>query len=108
MKEASYGQNLRSSYVKNAKIWSPAELFHLATVSGAAVLGKQSEIGQLRKGSMADCALWDTKDLHPYNSQLPHDPHALVSLQIYRGARLEATKVSVAGGPSRLGLRREA
>jgi cytosine/adenosine deaminase-related metal-dependent hydrolase len=97
MKAASYGQNLRSCYVKNAKTFSPAELFHLATVSGAAVLGKQSEIGQLRKGFVTDCALWDTKDLLPYSSQLPHNPHELVSLLIYRGARLEATKVWVAG-----------
>jgi len=97
MKAASYGQNLRSCYVKNVKTFSPAELFHLATVSSAAVLGKQTEIGQLRRGFMADCALWDTKDLLPYSSQLPHDAHELVSLLIYRGARLEATKVWVAG-----------
>jgi guanine deaminase len=108
MKAASYGQNLRSCYVKNAKTLSPAELFHLATVSSAAVLGKQSEIGQLRKGFMADCALWDTRDLHPYTTQLPHDPHELVSLLIYRGARLEATKVWVAGDLVWLGQRRDA
>ena len=71
MKAAGYGQNLRSCYVKNAKTFSPAELFHLATVSGAAVLGQQSEIGQLRKGFIADCALWDTKDLLPYRSNCP-------------------------------------
>ncbi len=97
MKAASYGQNLRSCYVKNAKTCSPAELFHLATISGAAVLEKQTEIGQLRRGFMADCALWDTKDLLPYRSKLPHNPSELVSLLIYRGARLEATKVWVAG-----------
>jgi guanine deaminase len=97
MKTASYGQNVRSSYVRNAKTFSPAELFHLATVSSAAVLGKQSEIGQLRKGFMADCALWDTRDLLPYRSKLPHQPSELVSLLIYRGARLEATKAWVAG-----------
>jgi guanine deaminase len=97
MKAAGYGQNLRSCYVKNAKTFSPAELFHHATVSGAAVLGQQSEIGQLRKGFIADCALWDTKDLLPYRSKLPHQPSELVSLLIYRGARLEATKVWVAG-----------
>jgi guanine deaminase len=97
MKAASYGQNVRSCYVKNAKTFSPAELFHLATVSSAAVLGKQSEIGQLRKGFMADCALWDTRDLLPYRSKLPHQPSELVSLLIYRGARLEATKAWVAG-----------
>jgi len=96
MKAASYGQNVRSCYVRNAKTFSPAELFHLATVSSAAVLGKQSEIGQLRKGFMADCALWDTRGLLPYRSKLPHQPSELVSLLIYRGARLEATKVWLA------------
>jgi predicted amidohydrolase YtcJ len=96
MKAASYGQNLRSCYVKNAKTFSPAELFHLATVA-APPSSENSEIGQLRKGFVADCALWDTADLHPYNSQLPRDPDELVSLLIYRGARLEAAKVWVAG-----------
>jgi guanine deaminase len=97
MKAASYGQNLRSCYVKNTKPASPAELFHLATVSSAAVLGKQAEIGQLRKGFVADCALWDIKNLLPYGLELPHNPKELVSLLIYRGARLETAKVWVAG-----------
>jgi guanine deaminase len=97
MKAASYSQNLRSCYIKNAKTFSPAELFHLATVGGAAVLGKATEIGQLGKGSLADCALWNTENLLPYKSELPHNANELVSLLIYRGARLEATKVWVAG-----------
>jgi guanine deaminase len=97
MKAASYSQNLRSCYIKNAKAFSPAELFHLATVGGAAVLGKATEIGQLRKGSLADCALWNTENLLPYKSELPDNANELVSLLIYRGARLEATKVWVAG-----------
>jgi hypothetical protein len=83
MKAASYGQNVRSCYVRNATTFSPAELFHLVTVSSAAVLGKQSEIGQLRKGFMADCALWDTRDLLPYRSKLPHQPSEFVSLLIF-------------------------
>jgi guanine deaminase len=97
MKAASYGQNLRSCYVKNAETSSPAELFHLATVSSAAVLGKEAEVGQLQRGFIADCALWSTENLLPYGSELPHNPKELVSLLIYRGARLEATKVWVAG-----------
>ena len=97
MKAASYGQNLRSCYVKNAKVPSPAELFYLATVGSAAVLGKQAEIGQLRKGFFADCALWNTEKLLPYRSELPRNPAELVSQLIYRGARLETAKVWVAG-----------
>ena len=97
MKAASYGQNLRSCYIKNAKTFSPDEWFHLATVSSAAVLGKAAEIGQLRKGFLADCALWNTENLLPYKSGLPHNANELVSLLIYRGARLEATRVWVAG-----------
>jgi guanine deaminase len=62
---------------------SPAELFHLATVSSAGVPGKQTEIGQFRKGFLADCALWDTENLLPYGSELPHNPKELVSLLIY-------------------------
>jgi guanine deaminase len=97
MKAASYGQNLRSCYVKNAEASSPAELFHLATAGGAAVLGRQAEIGQLRKGFVADCALWNVENLLPYRSSIPDEPKELVSLLIYRGARLEATRVWVAG-----------
>jgi guanine deaminase len=97
MKAASYSQNPRSCYIKNAKAFSPTELFHLATVGSAAVLGKAAECGQLRKGSLADCALWNTENLLPYRSELPTNANELVSLLIYRGARLEATKVWVAG-----------
>lgn len=97
MKAAGYSQNLRSCYSKSAKAFSPTELFHLATVGSAAVLGKAADCGQLRKGSLADCALWNTGNLLPYRSELPTNANELVSLLIYRGARLEATKVWVAG-----------
>jgi guanine deaminase len=97
MKAASYGQNLRYCYVKNAEISSPSELFYLATIGGAAVLGKQKEIGQLRKGFEADCALWNTENLLPHESELPSNPEELISQLIYRGSRLETTKVWVAG-----------
>jgi imidazolonepropionase-like amidohydrolase len=86
-------QNLRSCYIKTAKTFSPAESFHLATVGSAAVLGKATEIGQLQKGSLADSALWNTENLLPYRSELPHNANELVLLLIYRGARLEATKI---------------
>jgi guanine deaminase len=97
MKAASYSQNLRACYVKNARVPSPADVFYLATVGSAAVLGKEKSLGQLRRGFAADCALWNTKDLLPYGSALPTNPEELVSRLIYRGSRLEASKVWVAG-----------
>jgi guanine deaminase len=97
MKAASYSQNLRACFVRHVEIPLPADLFYLATVGSAAVLGKERSIGQLRKGFIADCVLWNADDLLPYGSALPTNPEDLVSRLIYRGSRLEASKVWVAG-----------
>jgi guanine deaminase len=99
MKAASYSHQIRSAFVPTEFVPAPVDLFHLATVGGARVLGKEKQIGQLRAGFAADIVAWNTSDVMPAGESIftGDDPELTLSRLVYRGARARVEKLWVQG-----------
>ncbi len=91
MRSAIESQKARSFYDGDARVPSPAEVFHMATQGAAEVLGKGNAIGSLEPGREADFTVVDYGALTPYyrksGRQSKDDLGAedILSLCIYRG-----------------------
>lgn len=59
MRSAIESQKARSFYDGDARVPSPAEVFHMATQGAAEVLGKGNAIGSLEPGREADFTVVD-------------------------------------------------
>jgi guanine deaminase len=99
MKAASYSHQIRSSYFPDTYVPGPVELFQLATVGGAKVLGAEKRLGQLQPGFSADIVAWDTSEVMPPGEDLfsGNDPKLILSRLIYRGVKARVEKIWVEG-----------
>ena len=89
MRSAIESQKARSYYVGDARVPSPAEVFHMATQGAAEVLGKGDRIASIEPGKEADFTVVDYGALAPYarKGRPKEDMSAedILSLCIYRG-----------------------
>jgi guanine deaminase len=91
MRSAIESQKARSYYVEDARVPTPAEVFHMATQGAAEVLGKGDIIASIDPGKEADFTVIDYGALVPYyrksGRQQKDDISAedILSLCIYRG-----------------------
>jgi guanine deaminase len=88
MRSAIESQKARS-FFEPARVPTPVEVFHLATMGGATALRKEGAIGSFEIGKEADLVAIDLAALLPYRneSRLEADlsPEDVLSLCIYRG-----------------------
>lgn len=101
MRCAIESQKARSFYNDGVRVPSAAEVFHLATLGGAAALGKESLIGTLDVGKDADLVVLDLANVLPCGSRgnLHCDLSAeeVITLLVYRGGPQAVIETFVRG-----------
>jgi guanine deaminase len=98
MKAAFYSHASRAADHEHPAVPSLPRLFHAATAGGAAVLGDGGHRGRLTPGQAADCALWDTAGVLPYEESVLERPaDEVLSTLVFRGSLARVNQVWVQG-----------
>jgi len=98
MKAALYAHASRVMDQEHPAVPSLNRLFHAATAGGATVLGDAALRGKLALGQAADCVLWDTDLVLPYDEcLLEHAPDEILSALIFRGTHAKVAEMWVQG-----------
>ena len=101
MRSAIESQKARSFYQPGVRIPSAAEAFHLATLGGAAALGKEALIGTFDVGKEADLVVLDLAHVLPYggrgNMHSDLSAEEVITLLVYRGGPQAVIETFVRG-----------
>jgi guanine deaminase len=101
MRSAIESQKARSFYEPGVRVPTTAEMFHLATLGGAAALGKERTIGTLEVGKDADIVALDLAAVQAYGSRgnmhCDLSAEEIVTLLVYRGGPAAVIETFVRG-----------
>jgi guanine deaminase len=101
MRSTIESQKARSFYEPGVRVPDTAEVFYLATLGGAQVLGKESIIGTLDVGKEADVVVLDLAHVLPYgergNMHSDLSAEEVITLLVYRGGPQAVIETFVRG-----------
>lgn len=101
MRSAIEVQKARSFADPAVRVPAPTEVFHLATLGGAAALGREALLGTLEVGKDADVVVLDLAAALPYrdrgNIHADLSPEEVITLLVYRGGPAAVVETFVRG-----------
>jgi len=101
MRSTIEAQKARSFYEPGVRVPTTTEVFHLATLGGAAALGKERLIGTFDVGKEADVVALDLAPVQAYggrgNIHSDLSPEEVITLLVYRGGPAAVIETFVRG-----------
>jgi guanine deaminase len=92
-----FAEMRHADYVQDARSVPPEKAFWLATMGGAAALGREGDVGSLEVGKFADFCVVDVSRIDPNYRLSDLGPDEILSLLMYRGDGNAVVETYVAG-----------